>query len=211
MSKTNITPEINLALQEEELSFRKLIVVELDPLDESKIYRFVANDNQNVTVDGKLYYAAEIEITPMETATDGKVEKLTVGLSNKAQNWAAIFAANGTIINANKLLYIYEWYPDFPNQLPVEIYRGVMDAPRMTISNFEVDVQRSKVDFEQESPLMTYEPPCQWKFKTWRCGYSGSAIRCDYSLYTCLKYGNVLNFGGHPFVAKAVARASVGG
>lgn len=227
MSK-QISTTINTALQAEEISTRMLLELYLKTSDIPSItlntistqfsiengyvvFRFVANDNQDLIIPsactntafrGKTYISAEIERGTIDTATDGRVEKTSVKMSNKYQEWAAIFASLGNVMNNRKCI-VYEYFPDYPSEPPINVFDGVINGVRMTASQFEWEIRRSVVDFSIDSPNMTYDVNCQWQFKDVRCGYNGSlVIKCDKTINTCCSLNNVLNFGGHPSVPR---------
>lgn len=219
---------IQNALQQEEISTRMLLEVRLRVADIPTatlglvstqftseegylVFRFVANDTQDLTIPAtctdasfrnKLYVSAEIDRDNIDTSTDGQIEKTVIKISNKWQGWAGIFANLGNVMN-NRPCRLLEYFPDFPTEPPIVIFDGVVNSVRMTAAQFEWELKRSVVDFNAESPNMTYDPMCQWKFKDERCKYAGTFLkRCDKTLQTCSYIGNVLNYGGHPSVPR---------
>lgn len=200
----NDIPEIlQTAIEQEELSTRMLVTLYLDDYT----YRFVANDTDKVMADTdgdglkEEFIPAQIERSEIESAMDGKSEKLTLTLSNKWQEWAAIMAHIGNKINLRKCR-IHEYFPDYPDEDPVEIFSGLMNSPKMNVGAFVIDIIRSMGDYKSDSPNMTYDPNCQWMFKDGRCLYGGGESYCDKTLTRCLQLGNVENFGGHPSVPR---------
>ena len=226
MSKPMSTT-VETALQQEEVSTRMLLEIYLKVTDIPSItlttvsdyfsvengflvFRFVANDTQDLIIPvtctdesfiGKRYVNAEIERGSIDTSTDGQVEKTSVKMSNKLQEWAAIFASLGNIMN-NRRCVVYEYFPDFPSEPPINVFEGVINGVRMTASQFEWELTRSVVDFDAESPNMTYDVSCQWKFRDFHCRYTGTLTKCDKTLARCIQMNNVLRFGGHPSVPR---------
>jgi hypothetical protein len=174
------------------------------------VFRFVANDTDNLIIPdtcidsnyaNRIYFAADITRGSIDTSIDGQVEKCNVKISNKWQLWAAVFANCGNIMN-NRPCVLLQYFLDYPNEAPIVLFSGVMNNIQMTASQFGWDIKRSVVDFNEDGPNYTYDVGCQWVFKSFRCGYTGSETTCDRTLTRCLALQNVINFGGHPSVPR---------
>lgn len=227
MSKP-ISNAVQTAIQQEEISTRMLMEVYLQVADipsvtlstvssefavegDYLVFRFVANDNQDLIIPnecelasfrGKKYVSAEVTRGNIDTSVDGQIEKTSIKISNKWQTWAAIFANLGNIMN-NRRCVLYEYFPDYPTEPPINVFEGVINGVRMTPSQFEWELKRSVVDFGAESPNMTYDVSCQWRFRDFHCKYTGASTgKCDKTLQYCSSLGNILNFGGHPSVPR---------
>ena len=224
----NLSTTVNSAIQQEEISTRMLVEIYLNTSDISSttldlvtqqfsiegefvVFRFIANDNQDLIISdsctdanyiGKKYISAEITRGNIDTSTDGQIEKTSIRISNKWQIWASVFANLGNIMN-NRKCVVLEYFPDFPSEPPIIIFDGVINGVKMTAAQFEWELRRSVVDFRIESPNMTYDVSCQWRFKSVQCNYSGFfSGKCDKTLDFCKKLSNVLNYGGHPSVPR---------
>ena len=82
------------------------------------------------------------------------------------------------------------------------ILTGKANELELTLDEAKIKIELNLGGYEQQAPRMTYGTNCQWmKFKDCRCGYTGNATICDFTLETCKRLGNVENFGGHPSVA----------
>lgn len=202
-----IKEEIQKYLSGQEVETRMLLVIYYD---EDNIYRFISNDNasspeaelEGTTINGEVYYNASISRGDRAESSDSSIESLEIKLSNKWQRWAAILANQGNQFN-NKKAEIYEWFPDFPDDEPVLLYRGILDKISMTVTDFSATLIRTLGDYDEESPNMTFDPNCQFVFKDERCKYSGSEhIECGKTLTDCINRNNVENFGGHPSVPR---------
>ena len=227
-----VADDIKLALEQEEVSTRLLLEIYLRASDIPTVtlntistvfsvengfvvFRFVANDTDSLTIPdtcdntafaGKKYICAEIERGDIETSTDGQVEKTTIKMSNRWQTYAAIFANLGNIMN-NRRCVLYEYFPDFPEEAPVNIFDGVMNGVKMTATQFEWELRRSVVDFDANSPNMTYDVNCQWtfadgKYCPYQDGVYGAYSKCDKTMEQCIARGMILYFGGHPSVPR---------
>lgn len=190
-----IEDSIKKYLENPEVSTRLLVVIEFD---ESTVYRFIVDDSiEEIEICGHTYQSANITRSDREENSDMSIESITLSLSNKWQEWAAIMANKGHAF-LNKKCYLYEWFPDFPDEEPILMYAGVIDSPSMTPSDFEIKVVRSLGDYAQESPNMTFDPNCQFSFKDERCRYSGTEFAtCGKTLTECIERGNTERFGGH--------------
>jgi hypothetical protein len=185
------------------------------------VFYFVANDVQNLVIPstnldpvraGLTYIPADIDRGKIDTNIDGSLEKMPVKMSNRSQVWAGIVANLGNIF-LSRPCNVLEYFPDYPNEAPVLIFSGAMNEIKMNATNFEWSVKRSVMDFNEQSPNMTYDVNCQYNFEDSRCKYAGSptvpvsnysydATSCDGVMSTCKNYGNIINFGGHPSVPR---------
>ncbi len=191
---------IQTYLESDEVSTRLLVEIELD---KDTVYRFIADDSiSEVEIDGKIYQSASISRGAREENADNSIESISLTLSNKWQEWAAIMANQGNTFLGKKCVLL-EWFPDFPDDPPVVMYNGVLDDIKMSASTFSLKVVRVLGDYEQTSPLMTYDVNCQYVFKDNRCRYAGNEFySCGKTLTECKLRNNVLNFGGFPSVPK---------
>lgn len=195
MSK-GMSTALETAAQESEIQQRMLVTIYAS---DTLTYRFVANTDEPVTLDGNTYVPANITREAIETSTDGKKEAVELTLSNKWREWAAYLANNGNTLNGKKCL-IQDVLLDNLEEGAVWQFEGVLNSLKMTIAEFKVNVERDTIDFEMDSPIMTYDPSCQWVFKDTRCAYTGTTTTCDHTVTTCEALGNILNYGGHPSV-----------
>lgn len=179
-----------------EISVRTLVSIYLD----DEVLRFVGNDTEDLVFEGNLYKAASIDRGEIKTSTDGETESVTLTMSNKWLEWAQYFAARGNKCN-NRRCVIEEVFTDLLEEGAVWQFEGILNSPKMSASQFEIEVVRHLGDYSAESPNMTYDPNCQYRmFKDARCGYTGAETTCDKTMSRCKELGNVTRFGGHPSV-----------
>jgi hypothetical protein len=218
MARDNITPTIEQAMTQEEISTRMMLEVYLSQsllptsipqFSEATfihvengyyVIKFIA-DNADLTLGTKVYQSAEIIRGSLESSQDGKLETLNIQLSNRSQLWAATLVQVGRYMN-NMPCKLLEYFPDYPDEPPAYYFSGKINNMKMSISQFVFDVQRVLGDYESDAPYWTFDPNCQYKFKKDRCRYSGPATRCDKTINTCESFGNILRFGGHPSIPK---------
>ena len=65
-----------------------------------------------------------------------------------------------------------------------------------TSSQWATFVLGASNPFNRRFPQRRMIPACGWKFKDFRCGYSGSALNCNKSFARCKQLGNSRRFGG---------------
>lgn len=197
MSK-EISTTLEEAAQESQILTRMLVTIYAPNVDEP--FRFVANDNADLTMpDGTVYVAAKITRGEITSNTDGDKEQVALTLSNKWKEWAAYMANNGKALKGTRCV-IDDVYLDHLEEGAVWRFDGIMDGLGMTIAEFTCKVTRSAVDYTQDGPNVDYGPTCQWAFGSARCKYTGTAGPCDQTMTSCDALGNVLNYQGHPSV-----------
>lgn len=195
MSK-DMTTTLEAAAQESEIITRMLVTI----FAKDQTFRFVANDDSDLTMpDGTVYVAANIERGEISTNTDGDKEQVSLTLSNKWREWASYFANNGPALKGRTCL-IEEVFLDHLDEGMVWRFKGIIDKPSMTISEFTCNITRDVVDYAQDAPAVDYGPTCQWAFGGDRCKYSGTGGPCDQTMSSCDTLGNILNFQGHPSI-----------
>jgi len=193
MSK-EMTSTLEGAAQGSELITRMLVTVYAPNQDP---FRFVANDNADLSFGGNTYYSAEIERGDIATNADGSREQMTLKLSNRNQAWAVYIANNGPIIRGCTCL-VEDVFIDHLDQGAVWRFQGIVDKLHITISEFNCVVQRDSVNYDEDAPHMDFGPTCQYVFGDARCQAVGDP--CDQTLSSCDAKGNVTRFGGHPSV-----------
>jgi phage-related protein len=195
MSK-KMSETLETAAQQSEIITRMLVTI----YAKDNTIRFAANCDKDVTMpDGTVYTAAHIERGEINTNMDGDKEQVNLKLSNKWQQWAAYFANNGTKLKGCTCV-IEDVFLDHLDEYPVWRFKGIIDSPGMTISEFTCKITRDIVDYDQESPNIDYGPTCQWTFGDIRCKYSGTGGPCDQTMASCDALGNILNYQGHPSI-----------
>lgn len=186
-------------LSDSEISTRLLLEIRLS----NATYRFIVDDAvESQTIKGIEWLGANISLGSRDESTDTTINSLSITLSNKYQEWAAIMANRGKdFLGAYAILYY--WFPDYPNEEPIAMLEGVIDDLKMSANSFELRLNRVLGDYDQQSPNMTFDPNCQYSFKDARCKYSGTAYTtCGKTMTECKARGNISNFGGHPSVPR---------
>ncbi|MCC5465536.1 baseplate hub domain-containing protein [Pelosinus baikalensis] len=163
------------------------------------IFRFVANDNQDLVFDGNTYLSAEIKRGEIKTTVEGDKEQVSLTMSNRWQQWAAYIANNGKGLKYKRCV-IQEVYLDHLEEGPVWLFEGILNTLKTTITEFSCVVERDTVDFAQEGPNMDYGPTCQYIYKGTdnRCRSTRQLPTCDGTVSACTERGNITRFGGHP-------------
>lgn len=185
------------AAQESEIITRMLLTI----YTPDNTYRFVANDNADLTMpDGTVYMAAEIKRGEIETSTDGDKEGVSLELSNRWQEWAAYMANNGKKLKGC-VCEIVDVFVDHLEEGPVWRFKGKMDNLSMVMSTFTCNVIRDTVNYSAEGPVMDYGPTCQFTFGDSRCRSTNPNGPCDQTATTCEALGNITRYQGHLSIA----------
>lgn len=165
------------------------------------VFRFVANDNQDLVFEGNTYISAEIKRGEIKTTVEGDKEQVSLTMSNKWREWSAYIANNGKGLKYKRCV-IQEVYLDHLEEGAVWLFEGILNSLKTTMSEFSCVVERDTVDFTQEGPIMDYGPTCQFIYKNSRCRSTSALTSCDGTLTACIERGNVTRYGGHPSVPK---------
>ena len=165
------------------------------------IFRFVANDNQDLVFEGNTYISAEIKRGEIKTTVEGDKEQVSLTMSNKWREWSAYIANNGKGLKYKRCV-IREVYLDHLEEGAVWLFEGILNSLKTTMTEFSCVVERDTVDFTQEGPIMDYGPTCQFIYKNSRCRSTSTLTSCDGTLTACIERNNVTRYGGHPSVPK---------
>jgi phage-related protein len=195
-----MSPELEAATASAEIIPRMLVTIYGNGTD---IFRFVANDNQDLTFEGNVYRSAEIKRGEIKTTVEGDKEQVPLTLSNRWKEWAAYIANNGKALKYKKCV-IQEVYLDHLEEGAVWLFEGILNSLKTTMAEFSCVVERDTVDFSQDAPNMDYGPTCQFVYKGAdnRCRATSSLPSCDGTMAACIQRGNVTRYGGHPSVPK---------
>ncbi len=187
-------------LAQSEIETRLLVVIEYD---KDNVYRFIADESlESFEICGNTYLSTQIERGSRQENSDNSIDSVSLTLSNHWQEWAAIVANHGNEF-LGKRCTLYEWFPEYPEDEPVPMYSGILDEIKMSATSFEMEVVRVLGDYDQEAPLMTYDPNCQFIYKDARCKSKSTIYySCGKTLNDCIQRGNVLNFGGYVAVPR---------
>lgn len=178
--------------------------------DNDVVFRFVANDNQDLVFEGNTYISAEIKRGEIKTTLEGDKEQVSLTMSNRWKEWSAYIANNGKGLKYKKCV-IQEVYIDHLEEGAVWLFEGILNSLKTTMSEFSCVVERDTVDFTQESPNMDYGPTCQYVYKGAdnRCRATSVLTSCDGTLTACIERNNVTRYGGHPSIPREmVVRSS---
>jgi len=173
------------------------------------VFRFVANDNQDLLFEGNTYISAEIKRGEIKTTLEGDKEQVSLTMSNRWKEWSAYIANNGKGLKYKKCV-IQEVYIDHLEEGAVWLFEGILNSIKTTMIEFSCTVERDTVDFTQESPNMGYGPTCQFIYKGAdnRCRATSALTSCDGTLTACIERGNVTRYGGHPSIPREMVLRS---
>lgn len=197
MSK-GITSALETAVSLPEIIPRMLVTIYGE---NNVIFRFVANDNQDLVFEGNTYISADIKRGEIKTTVEGDKEQVSLTMSNKWREWSAYIANNGKALKYKKCV-IQEVYLDHLEEGAVWLFEGILNSLKTSMVEFSCVVERDTVDFSQDAPAMDYGPTCQFTYKDGRCRSTSVLPACDGTLNACIERGNVTRYGGHPSVPR---------
>lgn len=221
----NLNPSIEEAMKLDQVSTRLLVEIYLESsllpdtvnfAEQSFIHeetvggkdyyimKFIAGETEDLVLEEENLYYKSMDITrgELESSQDGTLEKVSLEMSNTNLGFASALAMIGKNLVLQKVI-LKEYFVDFPEEPPATFFSGFLDSLKMSISTFKFDVCRVLGSFDDEAPRMTYDPSCPFIFGDEFCGYAPKkGETCDKSLGSCENFGNLLNFGGHPSIAK---------
>jgi hypothetical protein len=190
-----MTPTLETAAQSSEIITRMLVTIY--PIGEPQPFRFVANDNQDLTMpNGDLYMSADIKRGDINTALDGDKEQVALTLSNRWLQWGQYIAQNKKKLKGARCV-IEEVFLDHLAEGVVWRYEGVTNKVRASMSEFNCVVERDTVDYTQDGPALDYGPTCQFTFGDSRCRSTNPVGPCDQTSVTCDALGNITRYQGH--------------
>jgi len=174
-------------------------------IDDTTSIRILENDTLTaLTVGGVQYFAGMVTRGDLQTSNGNEIEKMQVTISNVCQEISGIIANEGDTLTNKDCLVLEVVYDVETNAFigdPVLIFAGKVNNLTLNVSTFQFDVERSTGGYSTASPNATYDVNCQVKkFKDIRCGYTGSATKCDKTLSSCIALNNSLNFYGFPTI-----------
>ena len=167
------------------------------------IFRFVANDNQDLVFEGNTYISAEIKRGEIKATVEGDKEQVSLTMSNRWKQWSAYIANNGKALKYKKCV-IQEVYLDHLDEGPVWLFEGILNTLKTTMTEFSCVVERDTVDFTVEGPVMDYGPTCQFIYKGLdnRCRSTSTLPSCDQTMTACIERNNITRFQGHSSIPK---------
>lgn len=182
------------------LKTRTLVTIQLD----DGPFRILANDTiANIVIGSDTYYTRMVQTSEIETSLDGTVDKMVVSTSDIDQEFSSLVANNGDILT-NRECKVEEVIFDGDTTTiignPVLVFDGRINKIQLSAKSFVFTIERILNQYSSLSPNMVFDVNCQFKFKSSRCGYSGSETKCDKTLTRCKTLSNVTNFGGYPSI-----------
>jgi len=168
---------------------------------DNDVFRFVANDNKDITFEEHLYRSADIKRGEIKTTVEGDKEQISLTMSNRWKEWSAYVANNGKGLKYKKCV-IQEIYLDHLEEGAVWLFEGILNNLKTTMTEFSCTVERDMVDFAQDGPNMDYGPTCQFVYKDNRCRSTNGLLSCDGTITACIERNNVTRYGGHPSIPK---------
>lgn len=197
-----LTTSQKTAIAKAQVKTRILVCI---TIDENTSIRILENDTLAVlTIGGKQYFAGMVKRGDLQTSNGNEIEKMQITISNILQEISGIIANEGDVLTNKDCVVSEVIYDVVTNTIldnPILIFAGKVNSLVLNASTFQFNVERSMGGYSTASPNATYDVNCQVKkFKDVRCGYTGSATKCDKTLSSCIALGNYLNFYGFPTI-----------
>ena len=167
---------------------------------------FIAERNVNTIFNGNTYLAFGIKRGNISQNKDGRIDQMTISISNVSLEMSSFIGNNDMRDNSIKILTVFEDTLATPTAKIEETFYIKSATVDENVAAFLVG---TKLDiFELQIPRRTYNRTvCQWIYKDENCKFSGTftggdgADICDKSLDTkngCRAHDNIINFGGFP-------------
>ncbi|WP_196600026.1 DUF1833 family protein [Pectinatus frisingensis] len=155
----------------------------------------LARNTEDVAWNGQTWYKFPLEIDSI--TQDGKeVPSLNLKVSNISGVIQTYIQKYGGFVDATVTLYIIH-AAHLDNTTP-EFSITLSNNMTQYDENWVTFALTSDKDFSWQYPPNKYNRDfCRWKFKSVRCGYTGSASACNGTLSTCRIMSR---FGGEPGV-----------
>lgn len=174
-------------------------------LSTGSIYILQNDTMESLTYGGQNYLGAPLEVEDIKQEDTTEVLKVGVTLSNVNQAISGIISTHGDVVTGATVNLYGVYLNTSTNEIiagqDTILLAGKANNLELTIETAKINIEIDLGGYEQSCPRMTYGTNCQWqRFKDVRCGYTGDAATCDFTLTTCKRLGNVENFGGKPSV-----------
>lgn len=141
-------------------------------LDEATLY--FATHNRTLTFLGREWVPLGLSRSPIRTNIESQVDECTVTLDNVTRELSAMIAH--TEFRGRRMVIRKTFVPLVPQGYSVVLFDGIMDAPVINQSRFQVTV-RSRMDtLEVQLPRRTYRKLCNWKFGSPECGVDLASV-----------------------------------
>lgn len=152
---------------------------------------YYVNDNQDLVWNNKTYEAFPFTLGMISSGGEGERPKTSIRLSN---------------IDGSALLIIEELADQSQVPITIKMVRSGQSTADITLDYALEGLTYTKNDIDlvlgpeakytRACPSCNYNTPCQWKFKDFRCRYTGNLTTCNHTEADCFERGNITRYGG---------------
>jgi phage-related protein len=158
-----------------------------------------ANDSQDVSYEGKTYYAQTIRHSDIAFNTDGSAQDVTLSIGN-AERQIQYYIERYDLLH--KQVVIKQVYINTAGELLGHIPASfVIRSVRVTKAQADFTMSMGFDVFKAVVPARRiFARFCSFAFCSADCGYQGADEACSKTFADCKRKGNIRNFGGFPGV-----------
>lgn len=175
-----------------------LVCLKIELAGQDPVY--LVRNNANVTFNGTEYIAFNFDFSEL-TSGKGEVPSFTLNLDNISRavtnmmiQYDIYLKQNG--IDGNKVYATIFCINTIDGSLASEEWKFELTSWDITTSTASFKLGASSPFTKEYPPRKMYANFCGFKFKSARCGYTGTETTCDKTLTRCRQLNNSVRFGG---------------
>jgi len=181
-----------------------LCLLEINIPSISELIRIV-NNNEDITYNSYTWQRFPFDIEEISQSSNAQLSQFTIKVSNinniigeYVRQYEAYIKEHG-FKEITCTLYIVN-SKDLNNTTAIYSTNLILSSSRMNFKEVSFTVSARDM-YRALTPInKMYPNNCRFKFKGGKCGYRGSAQKCDKTLSHCRKYHNSNRFGGFPSI-----------
>jgi len=187
---------VNIITEANELDSKGAWLVLLDITLPDSTQLYLVKNTENITYNGQEYTATEFNLSLNSSKGKGQLPQLTLSIENVTHVLESYIEATNGGVGSTVVLRVVNSEHLTENYSELE----------MTFTVVGTQVNANYVSWQlgivsptlMRFPLYKYNPlMCGYKFKSARCGYTGTDTTCDRTLDACRQKGNSKRFGGY--------------
>jgi lambda family phage minor tail protein L len=158
---------------------------------------YFCSNNEDVTFEGRLYYAFPFFLEPTKLTSKGEIPTITLRVCNVTQIIHSYLEELDGAVGAEVMIRTVSSTCLDEDYADLEMMFSVLAT--------QADAEWVSFTLGTASPLRRRFPPyrhialhCNWDFKGVECAYAGAETECNRTLDRCDELGNTARFGGFP-------------
>lgn len=182
-----------------------LVLLDIDLSELGGPVFYLANNNEDLTFQGRSYIAFPCNIELPKESSKGEIPSLTIAVSNITRLLQVEFEKYNGGVGGICTLHIVN-----AGLLSENYSELTMD---FSILSASCTSQWASLTLGGSNPLRRRFPQyryiaahCNWQYKSFECGYTGSLPKCDRNLRDCEAHNNGSRFGGFKGIAAGSLR-----